>query len=163
MRPRPPRLTTCSSRAAGTDGARSDLHDLVALVGVTSRPLRADSHGKRAPEWPPWRAASMAGRQPPQAVFEHGSGRRRMGRREEGKDEDVGVPEHVAPVTGPASVPGHQRRLRRCRPPIPSDGTTGSEWPPVTHRHLPPRRQRLPTSWPIPGDAGRAADRSRCC
>lgn len=81
-----------------------------ALVGVTSRPVWADSHGKRAPAWPAARRRHGGG-EPSEAVLEHGPGRSRMRRGQEGQDEGIGVPEHVTPVARPRQASGADRRL----------------------------------------------------
>ena len=110
-----PRPRRCGSATTARVWSRPDR-------GVTSTPVAADSHGKRAPRRPSARAAASAAGSRCRSVLEHRPRGRGMRRGEERQHEHVGVPEHVPAVRVARSGRGRRPPPRRGRRPTPSGG-----------------------------------------
>ena len=102
----------CSSSSPVLIGITSPLRRW-ACEGVTSRPVRADSQGKRAPARPSRARRGASGRQPAHAVLEQRACGLRPCRREERQHEDIRIPEDVPAVARPADAARAERGLAR--------------------------------------------------
>ena len=130
--------------------------------GVTSKPVAADSHGKRAPSRPSAARRGERGRQAVEPVLEHRPGRRRLGRGEEREHEEVGVPEHVSAVRVAASCPRAPTAASPC------SATDAIRWKSASRTSswsslvaLDARCRRAPTAAPTRDGARRATRRTR--
>ena len=124
-----PRVTRCGSARGRPARSR-------AVGGVTSRPVRADSHGNRAPDAPSARGGVERGGQAPQPVLDHRPRRFGVRRGEEGQHEHVGVPEDVSPVRGPGQTARADGRLG-----VVADGAHQVEERKAHRRAAAPRRR----------------------
>ena len=110
-------------------------------------PVRADSHGNRAPSRPE-RACAARPPEAAKAVLEHRARCGRLRRGEEREDEDVAVPEDVAAVAGAREPARSDGRLAVRRPTTPSGGRARTGRRAAARRRRRCRRRRFPAGGP---------------